>query len=399
MDLEKKKKIALFRFGVIHPLISINRSEMMKKESLIRDIVSKEWEIPYSEKTSVSRATVLSWLKAYRDSDGNLESLFPKGRIDAGRPRKMDEEVELSLVNLKSSYPNASLPTLLRIAQSEGILPVDFKASNQTIYRVFRKHGVHIKSVKQDDSRKFRAELPNDLWQSDAMHGPYVTDGNKRRKTYLFAIIDDHSRLITHAEFYFNENLKCYINCLQSAFAKRGLPRKLYVDNGAAFRSHNLKYIAASLGVAIIHARPYRPQGKGKIERWFKTVQTQLLSEIPHNITLDDLNMRLQNWIENKYHRTTHSTIKQAPFESFSHKLHLIRKAPSNLNEYFRKYATRKVKSDRTISLYGEDYEAPLGLSICRDIIDYHKGEILVSSVVNKGSTFIIKLPKERTDA
>ena len=81
------------------------------------------------------------------------------------------------------------------------------------------------------------------------------------RKTYLIAIIDDHSRLIVHAWFYVSEGLVSYLKALEDALATRGLPRKLYVDNGPAFRSRHLEHITASLNIALIHARPYKPQG------------------------------------------------------------------------------------------------------------------------------------------
>ena len=129
-----------------------------------------------------------------------------------------------------------------------------------------------------EDRRKFEAELPNDLWQSDVLHGPLVETGNKKRKSYLIAFIDDYSRLVPYGEFYLGEGLAFFLQALEQALATRGLPRKLYVDNGSAFRSHHLEQITASLGIALIHARPYKPQGKGKIERYFRTVRSDFLS-------------------------------------------------------------------------------------------------------------------------
>jgi transposase InsO family protein len=100
------------------------------------------------------------------------------------------------------------------------------------------------------------------------MHGPMVTAGEKKRKTYLFAFLDDMSRLIAHAEFFLTERLDSYLDALRQALLKRGLPRKLYVDNGPAFRSAHLQEITASLGVALVHSKPYQPQGRGKVERF-----------------------------------------------------------------------------------------------------------------------------------
>ena len=95
---------------------------------------------------------------------------------------------------------------------------------------MFRRHGLHRERISPQDRRRFEAELPNDLWQADCMHGPRVISGGKLRKTFLFACIDDHSRLITAAKFYLRENIACFIDCLMLALQSRGLPRKLYVD-------------------------------------------------------------------------------------------------------------------------------------------------------------------------
>ena len=159
------------------------------------------------------------------------------------------------------------------------------------------------------DRRKFEAELPNDIWQSDCMHGPRILVDGKERKAYLFAFLDDMSRLICHAEFFCNERVENYIAALRAALAKRGLPRKLYVDNGPAFRSHLLAHATASLGIALIHSTPYQPQGRGKIERFFRTLRMQFLSTCPEGLPLEKLNEALNRWIDD-YNGAVHSQLE-----------------------------------------------------------------------------------------
>ena len=127
------------------------------------------------------------------------------------------------------------------------------------------------------DKRHFEASHPNEIWQSDVMHGPYVQVEGRARKTYLIAVIDDHSRYIVHAEFYLAETITNFLDCLRQAILARGLPQKLYTDNGACFKTSHLEQVSAQLGIAIKHTRPYTPQGRGKIERWFKTVRDGFL--------------------------------------------------------------------------------------------------------------------------
>jgi hypothetical protein len=206
------------------------------------------------------------------------------------------------------------------------------------------------------------------------MHGPKIDVDGKMRKTYLIAIIDDHSRMIVHARFYLSEKLSFYLQAFENAIATRGLPRKLYVDNGAAFRSRHLDYIAASLAISLIHAKPYTPQGKGKIERWFKTVRTNFLALFKGS-AMPELNEALTRWITESYHKKIHSATGQTPFQRFTGKMHCLRSAPANLKDYFRKAARRTVAKDRSVTLCGRLYEAPVALIGKRVELLYHDSE------------------------
>ena len=204
--------------------------------------------------------------------------------------------------------------------------------------------------------------MPNDLWQSDALHGPKVLEDGKLRQSFVFALIDDHSRLVLFARAYLSERLESFQDCLIEALARRGLPRKLYVDNGASFRNHTLRYACGRLGIALLHATPYTPEGKGKIERLWKTLRMQLFPLLPPTLTLAELNEQLLRWVEEDYHQRVHSSTGQKPLERFLKHVSLLRKAPDNLREYFRRPLNRKVDKDRTVSIYGRLYEAPPGL-------------------------------------
>jgi putative transposase len=367
----KKQKIGLFRFRVIAPLIGLGKTEWGKKERILQELSCRQWEIPYSGRSYVGRSTILEWLQAYQDSGEKLESLYPKERIDRGRCRSMDKETQQMLINLKKELGAATVPTLLRVAGERGLLPADFKASRQSIYRLFKRSGIE-KEMPHKDRRRFEAELPNDLWQSDCMHGPKVTEGNKLRKSFLFAFIDDHSRLIPHAQFYLRENLESFMDCFRQALEKRGLPRKLYVDNGPSFRAHQMAHVAASLGIALIHTTPYEAAGKGKIERWIRSVRMSFIPILPENLTLHVLNERLSQWIDKYYHIRVHGSTKQKPLDRYLEHIKLIRPAPKNLFDYFRVKTTRKVYKDRTVSLLGKVYEAPVALIDKRVTLLYH---------------------------
>ena len=368
MTEDEKMQVAVFRFGVISDFVTGVQMSRAEKRQLLQDKCARKWQIPFSEKTRISQGTIKRWVRVYRASNGDLKSLFPKDRADQGKSRAMDQETCLSLIGLRSQMPALTVPQL--IDKMNRVTP-GIALNNSTVYRFLHEHNLMSPQVKPVDRRKFEAELPNDLWQSDVMHGPRVDVDGKMRKTYLIGIIDDHSRLILHARFYLSENLASYLAAFEEAIATRGLPRKLYVDNGAAFRSRHLEYIAASLSISLIHAKPYMPQGKGKIERWFKTVRTSFLTTFKA-AGLNRLNDALARWISESYHGKIHSATGQTPFQRFTSKMHCLRAAPSNLKDYFRKVARRTVSKDRSVTLNGRLYEAPVALIGKRVELLYH---------------------------
>lgn len=375
MEEEKKKQIATFRFGVIHDLVGSVELESGEQERLIREKCDRKWVIPFSDKTRITRSTILRWVKLYKESGGKLEALVNQGRSDNGKSRAIDEETGLALIGLRMELPKATIARLVTEMNRRGLVSPGLTLTSTTVYRFLDRNGLMKRNqITPEDRRKFEAELPNDMWQSDCMHGPRVDHQGKNRKTYLIAFIDDHSRLVPHAEFYLTESLESYLKALEEALLTRGLPRKIYTDNGSAFRSHHLEHITASLGIALIHARPYKPQGKGKIERFFRTIRSDFLSGFKGD-TLAELNQALFFWLNDIYHQRTHSSTGQTPFARFTSRMECLREAPSNLKDYFRKTVRRRVAKDRTISLDGRIFEAPVSLIGKQVILLYHQDE------------------------
>jgi transposase InsO family protein len=375
MDEDKKKQIATFRFGVIHDLVGHVELSPGEQERLLREKCDRKWVIPFSDKTRITRSTILRWVKLYKDSGSKLEALTNHDRCDQGKSRVIDEETGLALIRLRDELPKATTARLLKEMNTRRLVSPGLTLTPATVYRFLLHNGL-MKATQAipEDRRRFEAELPNDLWQSDCMHGPVVEHEGKKRKTYLLAFIDDHSRLVPHACFYLSESLECYLKALEEALLTRGLPRRIYTDNGSAFRSHHLDHVTASLGIALLHARPYKPQGKGKIERFFRTVRADFLTGFKGN-TLEDLNQALWIWLNEVYHQRRHSSTGETPFARFTSKMECLREAPANLRDYFRKTARRRVAKDRTVSLGGRIFEAPIALIGNQVSLLYHEGE------------------------
>lgn len=370
MSQDKNEQIAVFRFGVIHEFVGGASLTAGQRRRLMREKSQTKWVIPFSARTRISKNTIYRWIRRYQNSGGKIESLYPMARADAGASRKLDKETIAVIITARGKQPHLPVPLLLADLKRRAL--VEQTTGLTTIYRLLHQHNLMDKTPPAEDRRKFEAQLPNDIWQSDVMHGPKVMVDQKQRKTYLIAFIDDHSRLIVHAAFYLSENLAAFMDAFEKALAKRGIPRKLYVDNGAAYRSRKLEFTCASLAIALIHARPYKPQGKGKIERFFRTVRAHFLP-FARTAALDELNKDLHHWLDNVYHQRNHSATGATPFDRFTGNLACIRQAPKNLKDFFRKAVYRTVAKDRTISLENRLFEAPVVLIGKRVLCLYHE--------------------------
>jgi len=377
MDEKRKKEIAIFRYSVISDLVYWRPVGLQRLSDAIQTKANQEWNIPYSDRCTISASTIKRWLSAYLASK-DIKILYPKERADRGGTRAIDDETAATLIETRKAYRDIPITELILMMDLRGMLPSDKIPSLSTYYRFFKKHKDLIDKPHKVDRRRFEAEYPNDLWQSDVMHGPKLKIDGKFKKTYLIAFIDDHSRLIPHAAFYPGENSDCFLSALKGALMRRGVPRKLYVDNGAAFRSNHLSYIAAALQINLVHTRPRSPESKGKIERFFRTVRSSFLSEKliselnKTNHPLMEFNERLTVWLMDRYHQKIHSSLSETPLEKFTRGIEMVRAAPDDLEDYFRKAVMRTVTRDRVVYLNGKTFEAPVDLIGERIELLYH---------------------------
>ena len=217
------------------------------------------------------------------------------------------------------------------------------------------------------------------------MHGPRVPHKGQLRKTYLVSLIDDASRLVAHSAFCLGETALDIEGVLKQALLKRGVPIKLVVDNGAAYRAQTLQGICARLGIHLIFCRPYAPEGKGKLERWHRTVRDQFLSELDERriTALDDLNARLWAWLEQVYHRSAHAGLGGlTPLARYQRDLARIRSLgakAAGLDALFHHRVPRLVRRDGTVSYLGQRFEVPYELSgkTVRLVVDPHAARVV----------------------
>jgi putative transposase len=357
----KGEKLALFRYGLIAPLVlePLPRGELTRRA---QEIAARQYEIPDSQRHAVSVDTLLEWAKRYRT--GGFEALAPKPRQDRGQPRTITPQLASLIERLKRENPHRTGTTLLReLALSAGNNEPPVSAS--TLYRFLKQHGLSERQLLAPQAhKKFEAEFANQIWQADMLFGPWVErPGGGRMQVFLHATLDDASRLIPHAQFYTSQGLDACLDCLRQAIAARGIPIRLYIDNAKMYRSPQLARIAASIGTLIIHSRPYQPEGRGKIERCFRTVREQFLANLDpkRRLSLDELNDRLQAWIDEMYHRAEHSTLGTTPLLRWQRDIEQVRQLPpaTDLHRLFWHRVDRLVRRDSTFLLRNRLYEAP----------------------------------------
>jgi transposase InsO family protein len=357
----KAEKLALFRYGLVAPLVleALPRGELTRRAE---EIASRLYDIPDSKRRTVSVDTLLDWATRYRN--GGFEALAPRPRQDRGHSRTITPQLASLIERLKRENPHRTGTTLLReLALSSG--KDEPPVSSSTLYRFLKQRGLSERQLLAPPARKkFEAELANQIWQADMLFGPWVQrPGGGRMQVFLQATLDDASRLLPHAQFYSSQGLDAALDCLRQAVAARGVPVRLYIDNAKIYRSPQLARIAASLGILIIHSRPYQPEGRGKIERCFRTLREQFITNLEPKrpLSLDELNERLWAWIENSYHRSEHSTLGTTPLLRWQRDIEQVRQLPpaTDLRRLFFYRLDRLVRRDSTFLLHSRLYEAP----------------------------------------
>ena len=357
-DDDLRQQIALFRYTLIADLAHLPVGTPGTGATM-RAKAEQTYTIPGTTRTRVAAETMRHWINDYRR--GGFEALYPKPRTDRGKPRRLPAEVAERLIVLKTENDALSVRAIIQKAREEGI---DHPLASSTVHRLFSREGLFDKKPPDGaDRRRFAFKDAGELWMSDVMHGPKVRHGRSRRKTYLIAFIDDATRVIPFAAFAMSENVQAFLPVFKNALIRRGLPARLYVDNGSAYRSRHLSLVCARLGVALIHARAFQPAGKGKIERFFRTLRAGWLRHLGADVDdLQTLNSSLWAWIEGEYHNSPHRGLEEGrtPLEQWALASAGVRypDATLDLDDLFLFEAKRRVYKDRTVSLNGRVYEA-----------------------------------------
>lgn len=356
--------MALFRLSVLGPLASRGQLKRGEVKKIIRELANNAYHIPASRRTHLSEQTIWRWYHEWKKQ--SIEGLVPKLRRDKGQTQ-LAKEVQEALIFYKKDSPARSLNTLISFIEKQGLVAKGALA-RATVHRFLQNQQLS-KRIPADkhtiERRSFVAEHAGDIWQGDVLHGPSIQTPGGMRKVYLVSLMDDASRLMAHSAFCLGETALDIEGVLKQAVLKRGLPHKLIIDNGAAYRAHTLQTICARLEIRLIYCRPYEPQGKGKLERFHRTFRDQFLNEINlEKVTgLADLNARLWAWLEQVYHSRPHGGLQgKTPIERWRDDLIRVRPLGANapkIDDVFCHRIKRTVYNDGTLSWAGKKFEVP----------------------------------------
>lgn len=358
---EAKNQIALFRYGLISSLVN-NTYEEVSMEDYYRKAASKSYTLNGKE-IKVRASTIKKWYINYKKFGYN--GLIPKTRTDLNTSRKLTLDAQQKIINYKKEFPHISGTLIYQKLIEEGYINQAI-VSKSTVLKFIRDNYLLFGDDGKIDRRAFEMEFANQMWDADTSHGPYLTINNKKIKTYLIALIDDASRLITSAKFYYEDNAINFQNTFKEGLKKYGIPKRIFLDNGKTYKNEQLSIICASCGMELIYTKPYSPQSKAKIERWFHTMKETWMRGI--NWTdikdIDELNDMLNDFI-NEYNNKVHSSlinngVNISPRERWFKDQNQIKKIDNNqIDEYFLHTAYPTIRADSIAHIKKVEYEVP----------------------------------------
>ena len=359
MEDKERQAVGLKKFSLISPVL--NGQEGNASE-YFRRLAAEPVKMPGAGARLYSEKTYMSWLQEYRRY--GFDALVKSRRNDRGKSRKISTETGELIATVKKSNPAMPVTVLYEKLISDGVID-PLLVSRSTVYRFVEDlelTGLLSEDTEEKECRRFAHDKVGQLYQADLLYGPTLKIGGKKTPTYLHAILDDCSRYPMWSQFYTVQNFESFRHCLKEAVQRRGAPRLMYTDNAKIYRSQQFEFICASIGCTLIHSQPYDPKGRGKVERFFRTVRMRFLStiEVEKIGDLDALNALYFKWLEDDYKRKAHSGLDGlSPHDILLSQLENLNMITDMraLDEAFLYRISRKVQHDATIQIGNVLYE------------------------------------------
>lgn len=384
---EYNRKVAELKYGLIAPVITATYTDM-DQMSYFKRVSTLEIEWVDGTRKKFSWETIKNWFYQYKH--GGIEALQPNIRNDHGSSRVLNAEVQQRIQELVKEFPKITGVMIYEKIIQEGLITKK-DTSLSTIQRYIKNNLKNGRgSMPAKEIRTWEYEHALDGYEADTCHTLYIYDGEdgEYRKTYLIAIIDNHSRMIVGARFFFHDSAVNFQQVWKEAVLRYGRSKVMILDNGSAYKSRENQRISASIGTRIIYNPPYSPTGKALIERFFLTIKERWLN-VEHGKdyhSLEALNEKLREWLS-EYNRSEHSALQKdknnnhSPLQRFMYDMKdsepwkLVNKQQCEydawVDECFLYEETRKVNGDSTVVIQKCSFDVPSQYIGTRVIIRY----------------------------
>ena len=357
--IDSAEAIAFFRLQVIGSLVGrdFDHGELRAE---IRAVAAKHWRPPAGVLSrTYSVPTIERWYYGFQA--GGIEALFPKRRSDCGRGRALTDAQKELLLDIRRDHPSVGAPTIIDTLVRAGRLDAG-QLAPATLNRLYARNGLrrrHRNAVEYRSRRRWQAEAPGMLWHSDVCHGPdLVTETGERAPVRIHAILDDASRYVVSLEVHGREREVEMLGMFGRAIQRVGAPKKLYLDNGATYSGAALLAVCGRLSVALVHAKPYDPEARGKMERFWRTMREQCLDHLGGMASLHDIRVRLHAWLDQRYHGSAHAgLLGRDPRTVWNETNVCERVEEAKFLHAFSTRDRRRVRKDSTLDLNGVVYQ------------------------------------------
>lgn len=265
MDEVLRNEIALFRYGIIAPIVTNGETTPQERGKFFRDASEKKYRHPDGRSIKVSSDTVYRYYRKYKA--GGFDALKPVGRCDIGKTRKLNDDIVTQILYLHKEYPRLPCTLIYQKLLDTGTITKD-TVSLSTVTR-------YLSRIKEDETvpgkemLRYEVKHINEVWYGDSSVGPYLRNGNKRTKTWVIALIDDASRMVVGVDIFTNDNYVNLLSVIRRAVIRFGKPMTMKFDNGASYRSHQMELLGARMGTSISYAPPRTPTGKAYVKSVF----------------------------------------------------------------------------------------------------------------------------------
>jgi len=374
--------VAIFRSQVIGPLLTRHLQDHGALASALREVCTEPHRPPWSDVSHhYAASTVERWYYAYRKR--GLAALRPQPRSDRGHARALTPEMRKLVLDIRQENPSASAALILRTLVLDGRIP-DGTLTESTLRRLLEQEGLDRQSLRQGSGsrvrRRWEAEAPDDLWHADVCHGPALKIDGRSLPLRIHALLDDKSRFIPAIQACSTEREIEMLMLMVKALRRGGrVPGTLYLDNGSTYIGGALETACARLGITLRHARPYDPEARGKMERFWRTLRMGCLDHLGQVSSLHDVQVRLLAFVDQHYHAASHASLfGKSPARVYEQ---AAPSAPAEVSEDVLRDALtvrgkRRIRRDGTVDVGGACFETLAGFlagrvtTVARSLLD-----------------------------